>query len=60
MDIHKVVNIFCLIMGICVLVFACVVKAGMIDNVLPSKATMPFILGAVIVLWSITPMLKRR
>ena len=60
MDIHKVVNIFCLIMGICVLVFACVVKAGMIDNVLPSKATMPFILGAVIVLWSIFSLLRHR
>lgn len=60
MNIHKVVNIFCLIMGICVLIFACVVKAGMIDNVLPSKATMPFILGAIIVLWSATSMLRRR
>ena len=60
MNIHKVVNIFCLIMGICVLIFAGIVKAGMIDNVLPSKATMPFILGAIIVLWSTTSILRRK
>ncbi len=60
MNIHKVVNIFCLIMGICVLVFACLVKMGMIDDVLPSKSAMPFILGAIIVLWSVVSMFRHR
>lgn len=60
MNIHKVVNIFCLIMGIAVIIFAFVVKAGMIDNVMPSKSTMPFILGAIIVLWSAVSMLRHR
>ena len=60
MKIHKTVNILCIIIGLCVLVFACIIKTGMIANVLPSKATMPFILGAIIILWSTVSMLRHR
>lgn len=52
MDIHKIVNIFCGIAGIGVVVFALVVKMGMIDNVDPSKSTLPLILGIIIIAWA--------
>ena len=52
MDVYKIVNIFCSICGIGVLIFAAVVKFGMIANVDPSKALLPFILGVIILLWA--------
>jgi len=52
MDIYKIVNIFCGICGIGVIGFAAVVKFGMIETVDPSKATLPFILGAIILIWA--------
>lgn len=52
MDIYKIVNIFCGICGIGVIVFAAVVRLGIIETVDPSKATLPFILGIIILLWA--------
>ena len=52
MDVYKIVNIFCGIYGIGVLIFSAIVKFGMIETVDPSKALLPFILGVIILLWA--------
>lgn len=52
MDVYKIVNIFCGICGIGVLIFSAIVKFGMIETVDPSKALLPFILGVIILLWA--------
>lgn len=58
MDIKKVVNIICLIAGICVLVFATLIGMRVIDSIPAVKAIVLFILGGVIVLWSLISMRK--
>lgn len=60
MDIHKVVNLICGIAGIGVVIFAITVKLGMIPDVDPSKSTLPFILGVVIILWALGSHLRHR
>ena len=58
MDIKKVVNIICLIAGICVLLFATLIGMRVIDSIPAVKAIVLFILGGVIVLWSLMSMRK--
>lgn len=58
MDIKKVVNIICLIAGICVLLFATLIGMRVIDSIPAVKAIVLFILGGVIVLWSLISMRK--
>ncbi|MCI7392350.1 MAG: hypothetical protein MSH28_02410 [Clostridiales bacterium] len=58
MDIKKVVNIICLIAGICVLIFATLIGMRVIDSIPAVKAIVLFILGGVIVLWSLISMRK--
>lgn len=58
MDIKKVVNIICLIAGICVLIFATLIGMQVIDSIPAVKAIVLFILGGVIVLWSLISMRK--
>ena len=58
MDIKKVVNIICLIAGICVLIFATLIGMRDIDSIPAVKAIVLFILGGVIVLWSLISMRK--
>jgi len=53
MDIHKVVNIICGSLGVCVLIFGALVGLGMIGNVPPNKAVVLFLLGGIIVLWAL-------
>lgn len=60
MDIYKIVNIFCSICGIGVLIFAAIVKFGMIETVDPSKSTLPFILGIIILIWAFMSNRKHR
>lgn len=58
MDFKKVVNIICLIAGICVLLFATLIGMRVIDSIPAVKAIVLFILGGVIVLWSLISMRK--
>ena len=58
MDIKKVVNIICLIAGICVLIFSTLIGMRVIDSIPAVKAIVLFILGGVIVLWSLISMRK--
>lgn len=58
MDFKKVVNIICLIAGICVLIFATLIGMRVIDSIPAVKAIVLFILGGVIVLWSLISMRK--
>lgn len=58
MDIKKVVNIICLIAGICVLIFATLIGMRVIDSIPAVKAIVLFILGGVIALWSLISMRK--
>lgn len=60
MNIKNVVNIICLIAGICVLVFAALIAVGAVPSVHVSKSIVLFILGGVIVLWSGISMLRHR
>lgn len=58
MDIKKVVNIICLIAGICVLLFAALIGTRIIDWIPATKAIVLLVLGGVIVLWSLISMRK--
>ena len=60
MDIQKIVNTFCLIAGICVLIFGALVGMGMIGNVPPNKAVVLFLLGGIIVVWALISARRRR
>lgn len=60
MDIKNVVNVICLIAGICVLVFAALIAAGIVSSVPVNKSVVLFILGGVIVLWSGISMHRHR
>lgn len=52
MNIHKIVNIICGAAGVGVLLFSLAVKMGMIEGVDPSRSTLPFILGVIIIAWA--------
>lgn len=60
MNVYQIVNIVCLILGIAVLVFAALIAAGMIASVPTYKAPVPFLLGAVIVVWALISWRRHR
>ena len=60
MNVKKVVNLFCLIVGIAVLIFGCVVRAGMIPTAEPGRSLTMFVLGGIIVLWALVSMRRNR
>lgn len=52
MDIKKIVNIVCLIVGLAVICFSIVMKSGLLANLDPNRFMLPLLLGFIIVLWS--------
>lgn len=59
MDIKQVVNIICLIAGICILLFAAPIGLRVVSTVPSSKAIVLFILGGIVVVWSLVSMLRK-
>lgn len=59
MDIKQVVNIICLIAGICILLFAALIGLRVVSTVPSSKAIVLFILGGIVVIWSLVSMLRK-
>ena len=60
MDIHKIVNIICLICGIAVFLFGVIIRMGFLPHIIPPKGMVLIILGGVIILWSAVSMWRRR
>lgn len=60
MNIYKVVNTICLIVGIAVLIFAAIIAVGMLGSVPAHKAPVLFLLGGIIVVWSIISSIRHR
>ncbi|NLD19658.1 MAG: hypothetical protein GX663_05340 [Clostridiales bacterium] len=60
MDIKKAVNIVCLILGIAVICFGFIVKAGILETVSSTRFLAPVFLGFVIVLWSVISLYRNR
>ncbi|MCI7146426.1 MAG: hypothetical protein MR991_08320 [Clostridiales bacterium] len=59
MDIKQVVNIICLIAGICILIFASLIGLRVLSGIPSSKAIVLFILGGIVVIWSLVSMLRK-
>lgn len=60
MNVYKAVNLFCLIVGIAVLIFALVIKLGMIATIAPAKSYVLFLLGAIIIIWALISAARAR
>ncbi|MDD4199921.1 MAG: hypothetical protein PHS19_00880 [Eubacteriales bacterium] len=60
MNIYKVVNTICLIMGIAVLIFGSLIASGIIASIPAHKAPVLFLLGGIIVVWSIISSFRHR
>lgn len=58
MDIKKAVNVFCLIMGVCVIIFGGVVIMGAIDNIESERGIVPIFLGGIIILWAVISIIR--
>jgi hypothetical protein len=53
MNVYRVVNLICGVLGVCVLIFGALVGLGMIGTVPPNKSVVLFLLGGIIVVWAL-------
>lgn len=58
MDIKKFVNMFCLILGVSVIIFGIIVLVGRMNGVDSARGIIPIFLGVIVVLWSGVSMIR--